>query len=93
MSNEIIDKIFAPNAPADEEESHIEDVSKIIKEWLDPKHVRSKTRLTKDQVVAVTILQSLADTYDIKTLKRFLIEYRTAKLSEEENHPRNWRTS
>lgn len=78
----IIDKIFAPNTEG-VGEVETEDVSKIIKEWLDPKHIRAKTRYNKQQVVAVAILQSLADTYNIKTLKRFLIEFRTGKLSED----------
>jgi len=82
-SQEIIDKIFGRNDHKDDAEVQVEDVSKIIKEWLDPKHINSKTRLTKNQVIAVTILQSLADTYDIKTLKRFLLQFRTAKLSED----------
>ena len=63
--------------------SEAENVSMIIKEWLDPKHIRRKTRLTKKQVIAIAVLQSLADTYDIKTLKRFLDEFRTGKLSED----------
>ncbi len=33
--------------------------------------------------MAVSTLQSLADTYNIKTLKRYLIEFRTNKLSED----------
>jgi uncharacterized Rmd1/YagE family protein len=60
-----------------------ENVSLIIKEWLDPKHAKAKTRYTKKQVVAVSILQSLAETYNIKTLKRFLQEFKIAKLSED----------
>jgi uncharacterized Rmd1/YagE family protein len=63
--------------------SESENVSLIIKEWLDPKHIKAKTRYTKKQVVAVSILQSLAETYNIKTLKRFLQEFKTAKLSED----------
>jgi hypothetical protein len=66
------------NAP-----SEAENVALIIKEWLNPIHIRAKTRLTKPQVLSVAILQSLADTYNIKTLKRFLVEFKTAKLSED----------
>lgn len=77
----IIDRVFAPSkdkGPTDDRE----DVSKIIKEWLDPKHVDKKTRYTPQQVIAVSILGSLADTYKIKTLTRFLRAFKTAKLSE-----------
>jgi len=39
--------------------------------------------LTKKQVVSISILQSLCDTYNIQTLNRFLNEFRTNKLSED----------
>jgi len=79
----VIDKIFAPtNQGHQDKVVEAEDVSKIIKEWLDPKHIDKKTRYTPRQVIAVTILQSIADTYDIKTLKRFLKEFKKGKLSE-----------
>jgi len=63
--------------------SEAENIKEIITEWLEPKHIKRKTRLTKKQVVAISILQSLSDTYNIKTLDRFLIEFRTNKLSED----------
>jgi len=77
----VIDRIFAPSR-AEQDVTEKEDVSKIIKEWLDPKHIDAKTRFTPKQVIAVTILGSLAETYKIKTLKRFLRAFKTAKLSE-----------
>jgi hypothetical protein len=84
QSENVLDRIFGtPQETLRAETSEAENVSMIIKEWLDPKHIRRKTRLTKKQVVAIAILQSLADTYDIKTLKRFLDEFRTGKLSED----------
>ena len=80
----IIDQIFGkPQETLRAETSEAENVSMIIKEWLSKSHLRMKTRLTKKQVVALAILQSLADTYDIRTLTRFLDEFRTNKLSEE----------
>lgn len=80
-SSDVITKVFGNQ---DQKiTSDTENVSMIIKEWLDPKHIKSKTRYTKKQVVAVSILQSLAETYNIKTLKRFLQEFKTAKLSED----------
>jgi len=60
-----------------------ENIKEIITEWLHPNHIKRKTRLTKKQVVAISILQSLSDTYTIKTLDRFLNEFRTNKLSED----------
>jgi hypothetical protein len=80
----VLEKVFGkPNEQQTNKGSEAENVALIIKEWLDPKHVRAKTRLSKQQVVAVAILQSLADTYNIRTLKRFLTEFKTAKLSED----------
>lgn len=75
--------IFGSPSDTNRGNAEAENVSMIIKEWLDPKHIRRKTRLSKKQVIAIAVLQSLADTYDIKTLKRFLDEFRTDKLSED----------
>jgi hypothetical protein len=80
-TNDVISRVFGNQDQKISSES--ENVSLIIKEWLDPKHIKSKTRYTKKQVVAVSILQSLAETYNIKTLKRFLNEFKTVKLSED----------
>ncbi len=80
----VLEKIFGtPQETIKAETSEAENVRLIISEWLDPKHIRRKTRLTKKQVIAIAILQSLADTYKILTLKRFLDEFRTGKLSED----------
>jgi len=79
----LLNRVFAPPAEASHTSTESEDVAMIIREWLAPKHIKAKTRYTKKQVIAVSILQSLADTYNIKTLKRFLIEFKTAKLSED----------
>jgi len=80
--NTPLDLIFAPNKE-DQGNVGTEDVSKIITEWLNLKHIKTKTRLTKQQVISIAVLQSLADTYNIKILKRFLKEFRISKLSEE----------
>jgi len=80
----ILDRIFGtPQETMHAEMGEAENIRLIIQEWLDPKHIRRKTRLTKKQVIAITILQGLADTYNIKTLKKFLDEFRTNKLSED----------
>jgi len=83
-NSNILDRIFGtPQETMKAEMSEAENIRLIISEWLDPKHIRRKTRLSKKQVIAITILQSLSDTYNIKTLKRFLNEFRTSKLSED----------
>jgi len=80
----LLDRIFGtPQETMRAEMTESENVAMIIKEWLDPKHIKRKTRLTKKQVIAISILQGLADTFNIKTLKKFLDEFRTNKLSED----------
>lgn len=79
----VLDRIFGNQSDTMKQKSEAENVAMIISEWLAPKHVRQKTRYTKKQVISVAILQSLADTYNIKTLKRFLQEFRVGKLSED----------
>lgn len=83
QNESLLNRVFAPPSESPHTSTESEDVAMIIREWLAPKHVKAKTRYTKKQVIAVSILQSLADTYNIKTLKRFLIEFKTAKLSED----------
>jgi len=80
----ILGQIFGGGESQDDRPlSEAENVSMIIAEWLKKKHIRYKTRYTKRQVPAVSTLQSLADTYKIKTLQRYLDEFRTNKLSED----------
>lgn len=79
----IIKSIFRPQETKEQNLSEAENAKLLIAEWLDKKHLRMKTRYTKRQVMAVSTLQSLADTYKIKTLQRFLTEFRTNKLSED----------
>lgn len=76
-----LDGLFIPKEQP--EAKNYEDIKIIIKEWLSKKHIYAKTRLTKNQVIAVTILKSLADKYDISDLKKFLDNYQTYKLSED----------
>ena len=77
-----ISKLSLPTV-ANKEGHTAEDIRLIIAEWLKPEHIKRKTRLNSRQVRAVSILQSLADTYNIKTLDRYLTEFRTNKLSED----------
>jgi hypothetical protein len=83
QSDAIVTKIFGSPGESFKADSEAENVSMIIAEWLKKQHIRYKTRYTKRQVIPVTILQSLADTFKIKTLSRFLLEFRINKLSEE----------
>jgi len=80
---QMIDQIFNfTNGQKKDSDQEGENVSVIVDKWLDPKNVKYKTRYSTGQVTAIAIFQSLAEKYKIQTLKRFLNEYRTAKLSE-----------
>lgn len=83
VSASLMERVFNPPSAEKPETTSAEDIALIIREWLAKKHIQRKTRYSKRQVNAVSILQSLANTYNIKTLKRFLREFQTAKLSEE----------
>lgn len=79
-----LDGLFIqPKKENNEENKKAEDISKIISEWLSKKHINAKTRLSKNQVIAISILKTLADKYHIKPLQELLKNYQTFKLSEE----------
>ena len=80
---QMIDEIFnSEHGKKPKESNDAENIQLIVKEWLNPKHVKYKTRYSPNQVTAISIFQSLANKYNIKTLKRFITEYQSAKLSE-----------
>lgn len=60
-----------------------ENIEKIIDEWLKDKHIHAKTRLTRNQITSLSILKSIADTYNIACLKKFLKNFQRYKLSED----------
>ena len=66
----------------EDENKKVEDIRKIIEEWLHNKHINAKTRLTKNQVIAISILKTLADRYHIRPLQLLLKNYQTFKLSD-----------
>jgi len=82
--NNPIDSLFLNNKKDNEDSSKkVEDIRKIIEEWLNSKHINAKTRLTKNQVIAISILKTLADRYNIRPLQLLLKNYQTFKLSED----------
>ena len=79
-----LDSLFLKSSKNEENENKkVEDIRKIIEEWLSKKHINSKTRLTKNQVIAISILKTIADRYHIKPLQLLLQNYQTFKLSED----------
>jgi hypothetical protein len=75
--------MFNPKKDNDEKNQKAEDIAKIIDEWLNEKHIDAKTRLSKQQVVTIAILKTLADKYNIKPLQTLLKNFQRYKLSED----------
>lgn len=69
--------IFTPN-----EKPQQENFAEIIKAWLDKKFIHRKTRLTINQIIALTTLKSLADKYKIKCIQTLIDNFVSYKLSE-----------
>lgn len=89
MSKKEIDDLMGDGQllqnPNDEndERTEGENIAEIINEWLNKKHVHAKTRLTKNQIVALTILKTLSDKYNIQCIKELIDNFVTYKLSED----------
>lgn len=58
------------------------DAKETIDTWLNDKYLHSKTALTPNQVVALTILKTLAEKYKVKCIKKLLDNFVRYKLSE-----------
>ena len=54
----------------------------IIETWLDKKHIHFKTRLNANQVIAITILKTLASKWKVECIKELVEWFVTYKLSE-----------
>lgn len=77
---ELRDRVFGVDSPS--QEDTYENMEKAIHAWLDDEHLHSKTRLTANQIIALTILKTLADKYDIKCVKKLIDNFCRYKLSE-----------
>jgi len=64
------------------EKSEGEDIKEIISTWLDDLFIHAKTRLTPNQVIALTILKTLATEYNIECINKLLDNFVRYKLSE-----------
>ena len=78
---EMEEDVHAPDPQVSNTTDEAENIKLIIREWLDLKHIKTKTRYNRRSARAVTTLQGLADKYNIKTLDEYLIEYRINMLS------------
>lgn len=68
--------------PEKEDDDETPDIKETIETWLDKKHIHSKTRLTPNQVIALTILKTLSEKYGVTCIKELIDWFVTYKLSE-----------
>lgn len=83
MQNEgliLKESLFGNQAPLTDETT--ENMQKIIESWLDDKFIHAKTRLTGNQIIALTLLKTLADKYKITCIKEIIDNFCRYKLSE-----------
>ena len=59
-----------------------ENLSEVIKAWLNDKYIHAKTRLNQNQIIALTILKTLAEKYKVKCIKELIDNFVRYKLSE-----------
>jgi len=74
------DQIFGTGQPLTDETT--ENMQKIIESWLDDRFIHSKTRLTNNQIIALTLLKTLAEKYKITCIKEIIDNFCRYKLSE-----------
>ena len=79
--NEILNETFT-DMNDNETPTDAENLSEIIKAWLDDKYIHSKTRLNQNQIIALTILKTLAEKYKVTCIKELIDNFVRYKLSE-----------
>ena len=79
--NEILHETFS-DMNDNETPSDAENLSEIIKAWLDDKYIHAKTRLNQNQIIALTILKTLAEKYNVRCIKQLIDNFVRYKLSE-----------
>ena len=79
--NEILHETFT-DINENERMSEGENLSEMIKAWLDDKYIHAKTRLNQNQIIALTILKTLAEKYKVKCIKELIDNFVRYKLSE-----------
>lgn len=79
--NEILHETFT-DMNDNETPTDAENLSEIIKAWLDDKYIHAKTRLNQNQIIALTILKTLAEKYNVRCIKELIDNFVRYKLSE-----------
>lgn len=78
---EILKDTFA-DMDENERQSESENLAEIIKAWLDDAYIHAKTRLNQNQIIALTILKTLAEKYSVSCIKDLIDNFVRYKLSE-----------
>lgn len=79
--DEILHETFS-DMDKDESPSESEKLAEIIKAWLDDAYIHAKTRLNQNQIIALTILKTLSEKYEVKCIKLLIDNFVRYKLSE-----------
>jgi len=66
----------------DEKKNNSEELANIIRAWLDDKYIHAKTRLNEKQIIALTILKTLSEKYNVRCIKELIDNFVRYKLSE-----------
>lgn len=66
----------------EETQSEGENLTEILKAWLDDAYIHAKTRLNQNQIIALTILKTLAEKYKVNCIKELIDNFVRYKLSE-----------
>ncbi len=66
----------------EETQSEGENLTEILKAWLDDAYIHAKTRLNQNQIIALTILKTLSEKYNVKCIKELIDNFVRYKLSE-----------
>lgn len=75
--------IFIKQQNPIENSNKVEDIGKVIGEWLKKSYVRFKTRLEKRQVIPLTIIEQIAREFKIKCVNDWIDTFKINKLSED----------
>ncbi len=59
-----------------------EDYKEIMQSWLSDEFIDSKTRLNGNQIIALTILKTLSEKYNVSCIKSLIKDFTRYKLSE-----------
>lgn len=75
-------EVFGGFSPSTSDDSKPENIKETIYAWLDKKLIHRKTRLNGNQIIALTLLKSLSDRFNITCIKNIIDNFCQYKLSE-----------